>query len=119
MPSDSEGDPASRTSMVFDRAIDPDRRARTSLYVVVYRIADTTRRTRIRRIVASFGQEVAPHVHEVPTSPSGIRVLERCLSYELQPEDSLRIYPVCARCRGETRVWGDVELAGLTPALIF
>jgi CRISPR-associated endonuclease Cas2 len=103
----------------FTPATDGDRRERTTLYVVVYDVQDAKRRSRVRRIVASFGVEVGPHAFEVPTSPAGVRALERALSQELLPEDNARLYPVCSRCRAEARIWGDGDLAGLSHALIF
>lgn len=106
-------------AMTFSEAKDNPRRERTTLYVVVYKIRDGKRRARVKRILASFGLEVGLHTFEVPTSPTGIRALERALSQELFPEDDARLYPVCNRCRSETRVWGEGELAGLSPAIIF
>jgi CRISPR-associated endonuclease Cas2 len=110
----SDSDPGT-----FAPATDNPRRERTTLYVVVFDVRDAQRRARVRRIVASFGIEVAPHAFEVPTSTAGARALERALSQELKAGDDARVYPVCSRCRSEARVWGDGELAGLSPALIF
>jgi CRISPR-associated endonuclease Cas2 len=103
----------------FATPIDAPRRERTSLYVVVYSVKEAARRSRVRRMLASFGVEVGPGAFEVPTSAAGARALERALTQELQPEDGVRMYPVCGRCRAEARVWGEGELAGLSPVIIF
>jgi CRISPR-associated endonuclease Cas2 len=103
----------------FGPAGEGPRRERTTLYVVVFNVRDARRRARIRRIVASFGFEVGPGAFEVPTSAAGARALERALSWELVPEDCVRMYPVCSRCRDQARLWGEGELAGLSPAIIF
>ena len=108
-----------RQQASWEHADDAARRERTTLYVAVFRVPDARRRVRVQRLFASFGVEVAPFTFEIPTSPAGSRAFERALALELQPEDDVRIYPVCTRCRGEARVWGGGELAGLTPALIF
>lgn len=106
-------------SPVFAAADSAPRRDRTTLYVVAFRIADARRRRRVQRILQSFGEQVAPGAFEVPTSPAGMRTLERALAPELQPADNLRVYPVCARCRAEARMWGEGQLAGLSSALIY
>jgi CRISPR-associated endonuclease Cas2 len=103
----------------FSTAKDSPRRLRTSLYVVIFDVRDAVQRSRVRRIIASFGFEVAPGAFEVPTSATGASALERAITPELQAGDSVRIYPVCSRCRGEARLWGEGELAGLSPALIY
>ncbi|MBN1610810.1 MAG: CRISPR-associated endonuclease Cas2 [Polyangiaceae bacterium] len=103
----------------FTQAEQEPRRERTTLYVVVFDVHDARRRARVRRIIASFGFEVGPGAFEVPTSRAGARALERALALELVPEDRVRMYPVCSRCRDQARLWGDGELAGLSPAIIF
>lgn len=103
----------------FVRAEDAPRRERTGLFVVVFNVRDAKRRARVRRLLGSFGFETSPGAFEVPTSMSGARALERAITLELQPEDMVRIYPVCARCRAGTRMWGEGELAGLSPVIVF
>jgi CRISPR-associated endonuclease Cas2 len=103
----------------FSPAEEAPRRDRTTLYVVAFHVRDTKRKARVRRVLASFGFEVGPAVFEVPTSTAGARALERAITPELEPGDTVRIYPVCSRCRSEARLWGEGELAGLSPVIIF
>lgn len=116
---DHPNDLTSDEDVSFEQAVDSPRRERTSLYVVVFDVRDARRRARVRRLIASFGIEVGAAVFEVPTSTAGARALERALSQELRADDNVRMYPVCGRCRAHTRIWGDGELAGLSPAIIF
>jgi CRISPR-associated protein Cas2 len=81
------------------------------VYVLSYDIADDGRRSRLSRFLESRGQRVQWSVFEVIAT--GGEVLELVSNAAESPEmfdaaeDSLRCYPLCARCRSAVEVRGN------------
>lgn len=82
----------------------------TLLYLVVIAIRHPKRRAQIRRMLRVHGQAIHRDTYEIATTPKGIRALETAIALELTPTDQVRIYPVCARCRTQVRLYGEGEL---------
>jgi CRISPR-associated protein Cas2 len=81
------------------------------VYLLSYDIADDARRERLSRLLESRGQRVQWSVFEVISTEEGISALlaEASESSEIfdADEDSLRCYPLCARCRERVDVRGN------------
>lgn len=93
--------------------------AEQTLYVVVIEVQDERRRGMARATLDALGERVATNTWELPTTPSGLQRGLAALALDLRPGDSVRVYPVCARCRERAVLYGDVELARLPDAWIF
>lgn len=85
---------------------DPER-----VYLVSYDISDDKRRDRLARLLEAHGQRVQWSVFEVIAADDEIAALlksaceaEECFD---ENEDSLRCYPLCARCRQAVDVRGQ------------
>lgn len=89
------------------------------LYLVALDIRDAPRRTRIRRVLAGFGQAVNKDTFEVATNQRGVRALQTALAPDLREGDTVRIYPVCKRCRLGVALHGPGELASLPTAYVY
>ena len=90
-----------------------------TLFLVVLAVDDAARRRRLRRILATFGQAVNDDAYEVPATPRGMVRLQRALEPELVEGDTVRIYPVCARCRDRAVSHGTDGFATVPLAWIF
>ncbi len=90
-----------------------------SLFIVVAKIADSRRRTRVRTLLNPWGAQLTPMAWEIPATRTELNGLRAALSPELTPEDEVRIYPVCARCRTRARAFGTTDIATLPTAWIF
>lgn len=81
------------------------------VYLLSYDIADDKRRERLSRLLESRGQRVQWSVFEVIASAAEIESLLAAASESearFDPsEDSLRCYPLCARCRGAVDIRGS------------
>lgn len=73
-------------------------------YVVAYDIPDDRRRARVHRTLTGFGRWTQYSVFEVWATDKELVLLHDRLQRVLRAErDSVRIYPLCQRCRAE--VW--------------
>lgn len=77
-------------------------------YVVfAYDVRDDARRFRVARILRSSLERVQKSVFEGEIDDERLRVLEaRARRHLNEREDSLRVYPFCARCAVAIRVCG-------------
>jgi CRISPR-associated protein Cas2 len=86
------------------------RPATERVYVVSYDVADDRRRERLSRLLESRGQRVQWSVFEVISTEEEIAALLSEVSGSEETfdpaEDSLRCYPLCARCRESVDVRG-------------
>lgn len=89
------------------------------LYVVVLDILEPRRRALARATMDALGVRVATNTWEVPTTSGGLQRGLKALAIDLREGDSVRVYPVCKRCRERALLYGDVELATLPDAWIF
>ena len=89
------------------------------LFIIALSVRDSKRRARARKLLRTVGEAINLDTFEVATDSQGLRGIQAALSVELHPEDSARIYPLCARCQRTTRIHGDGQLASLPVAYIF
>ena len=74
---------------------------------VTYDIGDDRRRRKIARLMEDYGQRVQWSVFDCDLDEANLAHLRRLLTLLLDPEeDSVRIYRMCARCRGSVEVVG-------------
>ena len=67
-------------------------------YVIVYDVVDDGKRTRLSNLLQDYGERVQKSVFEADLKKEEVRkILERASAW-IEPEDSLRIYPVCENC---------------------
>ncbi|MDI6796476.1 MAG: CRISPR-associated endonuclease Cas2 [Desulfatibacillaceae bacterium] len=88
------------------------------LWVIVDRILDKSRRTRVRGILQFAGHQVRPGAFELVTTQTRMKSLLTDIGQLLSPEDDLRVYRICARCREATTVFGPGHLARPPVAII-
>ncbi|MCL1912518.1 MAG: CRISPR-associated endonuclease Cas2 [Eubacteriaceae bacterium] len=79
-------------------------------YIVSYDIADNRTRRRIMKACESFGQRVQLSVFECSLTKEQYKNLVDRLDkerrFKIGPEDSIRIYPLCADCSNDVKVLG-------------
>jgi CRISPR-associated protein Cas2 len=75
------------------------------LYAVAYDIVDDACRTRVAQVLEGYGNRVQWSVFECLLDPAQLAELRARLLSEIDSqEDSVRFYPLCARCRQRV-VW--------------
>lgn len=90
------------------------------LVVVTYDVKEDRRRNRLAKILKNFGIRVQYSVFECDLNEARMERLFKSAKKAINAkEDSLRIYPLCARCVDKTRGAGIGlgELPG--PVLLF
>ncbi len=76
--------------------------------VVSYDIVDDRRRNRVARLLKGYLQRVQKSVFEGELPPAREqRLLDRLGLLIDRDEDSIRVYPLCARCREGVRIIGQ------------
>lgn len=79
-----------------------------AFYVLAYDLSDDRRRAKIARLMESLGERVQGSVFEAWLTPAELnRLIARTKKILNEREDSLRIYTLCAACRGKVRVEGQ------------
>ena len=79
----------------------------TDFYVIAYDIADDKRRLKVAKQLERLGDRVQHSVFEVYlTSKELERLLKRLKKLIDVKEDSIRVYYLCASCRGKIRMIG-------------
>lgn len=82
-------------------------------YVLAYDIADDRRRAKIARLCEAVADRVQGSVFEAHLAPLELQKLLKKVDRVMKKEqDSLRIYSLCAPCRGKIVVHG---LGKVTP----
>jgi len=70
-------------------------------FVIAYDVSDDRKRLKIAKILDNFGDRVQGSVFELPKVDRDL--LTACLKaldrIELDPSDSIRVYPLCEACR--------------------
>jgi CRISPR-associated protein Cas2 len=79
-----------------------------AFYVLAYDLSDDRRRAKIARLMESLGERVQGSVFEAWLSEAELnRLLAKAKKILHEKEDSLRVYQLCAACRGKVRVVGE------------
>jgi len=80
-------------------------------YVLAYDIASDKRRAKIARLMEALGARVQGSVFDAYLTAVELeKLIRRARKAMLEKEDSLRIYLVCAACRGKVRTIGLGEV---------
>lgn len=88
------------------------------LWVVVDSIVDRDRRLTVRNVMRFHGFQVRSGVFEVVTTETRMQSILQEIACILDPDDELRAYRVCARCREASVVFGEARLSGPPVALV-
>jgi CRISPR-associated protein Cas2 len=75
-------------------------------YVVSYDVPDDRKRNRIAKTLLDFGERVQYSVFECILDEKIFEKLINRLHRIISEEDSIRIYPMCAKCEREIAVFG-------------
>ncbi len=71
----------------------------TTLYIIAYDIPNDKRRTKVHKILSSFGEWTQYSLFECFLDGRDLVKLRGRLDDVLEPsEDSVRLYPLCAAC---------------------
>lgn len=84
-------------------------------YLISYDIVDDPRRTRLAHLLENHGRRVQYSVFECELGEKRFLELRRRIMKEIDPTvDSVRIYPLCARCAAVVEVigTGPISLEG-------
>ncbi len=77
-------------------------------YLICYDIVENKKRTHFAKMLDGFGDRVQKSVFELPKLDKD--TFEACLrkikSFELDEDDSVRIYPLCEACRKAIKIFG-------------
>lgn len=79
--------------------------------VVSYDIVSDKRRRRVSKLLEGYGERQQYSVFECDVSEKRLAELKRKLGLLIDPqEDSVRIYRMCAMCRGNIEVIGQGDV---------
>lgn len=85
----------------------PDNR-NTTFYIIAYDIGSDKRRTKIHKILSSFGHWTQYSLFECFLSEKQYLLLRNRLEQHLEPKvDSVRFYALCGSCRGRVETVGQ------------
>jgi CRISPR-associated protein Cas2 len=79
-------------------------------YVVSYDIPDDRKRNKTARTLLDFGTRVQFSVFECIMDNDVLNDLKTRLGRIVSDEDSIRIYPLCAKCESTTQVLGTGKI---------
>jgi len=88
------------------------------LWVVIDSVGDRDRRRRVRDVLRFNGWQVRSGVIEIVTTDTRMEAMLQEIACILDPEDELRVYRVCGRCREASLVFGDGHLSGPPVAVV-
>lgn len=83
------------------------RAAERTLYVVAYDIGNDRRRTRVHKTLCGFGEWTQYSLFECHLDEKELVALRGKLDAVLEPEDSVRFYPLCATCVRKVETTGS------------
>lgn len=84
-----------------------------AFYILAYDIANDRRRQKIARLCEAIGDRVQESVFEAYLTAAELEKLLKKTAKVMKPaEDSLRVYTLCAACRGKIAAHG---LGRVTP----
>ena len=77
------------------------------LTVISYDIEDDKKRTRLAKRLRDFGPRVQKSVFEADLHDDELQKLQNVLEeVEIEANDSIRLYRICANCAAEVKIWG-------------
>ncbi|GHT28363.1 CRISPR-associated endoribonuclease Cas2 3 [Planctomycetales bacterium] len=89
-------------------------------YTVSYDITDNKRRRHINKILLDYGQRVQYSVFEMDISEKLASEMKDRLAAEIDSgTDSIRIYPLCNRCKERVLILGAGELKQQEELFVF
>lgn len=78
-----------------------------SFYVVVYDVVEDKRRNKVAKTMEAIGERVQKSVFEVYLTPTELeKLLKRMGKLIRESEDAVRVYDLCAACRGKVHSLG-------------
>lgn len=78
------------------------------LYVIAYDISNNKRRTKLHKILSSYGQWTQFSLFECFLSPTQLTRLKLRILDVIDAEvDSVRLYPLCEACQGKVQTHGS------------
>lgn len=82
--------------------------AEPTFYVLTYDISDDKRRLKVAKLMESVGDRVQHSVFEAYLTPAELeKLLKRVRKVLSEREDSVRVYQLCASCRGKVHTEGQ------------
>lgn len=85
--------------------------AERSFYLLTYDIADPKRLAKVAKAMEAVGERVQDSVFEAYLNDVELeKLLAKGRKMMQEEEDSLRLYALCASCRGRLRVLGQGRL---------
>ena len=79
-------------------------------YIVSYDIPDDRKRNRVAKVMLDFGTRVQYSVFECNMDNSNLEKMTKRLKKVVSDEDSIRIYALCAKCKGVVKIFGRGKL---------
>ena len=79
-------------------------------YIVSYDISDNRKRDKIAKTLLDFGTRVQYSVFECIMDDKLLEKMITKLSRIVSEEDSVRIYALCAKCKGVVKILGRGKL---------
>jgi CRISPR-associated protein Cas2 len=86
-------------------------RPRQRLWAIVYDIEDNGVRRRVHDILNNHGRRVQYSVFECWLTADAVHALRQRLQQQIEPNDSLRWYPLCGQCHPHVERQGKGERA--------
>jgi CRISPR-associated protein Cas2 len=81
------------------------------LILISYDIAEDKPRTRLAKKLLDFGPRVQKSVFEADVNTDELMKLKELLAkVDLEAEDSIRLYRLCAECKKSVHIWGVGEV---------
>jgi CRISPR-associated protein Cas2 len=80
------------------------------LYIVSYDITDDKKRLRISKTLRDFGTRVQYSVFECIINDKDLEKMTAKISRIISEEDSVRVYTLCAKCKGVVKIFGRGKL---------
>lgn len=90
-----------------------------TLFVIVINYQERSVHHRIRERLRFYGDEVIPGMFEAFLPPAELARLRKVLLIDAQEGDTVRVYPVCSRCRSRATSLGQEPFAEPTDVIIF
>lgn len=89
------------------------------LYIVSYDIPDDKRRSKLAKMLLDFGNRVQFSVFECILEIEGLAEMKNKIGRIItEKDDRVRIYPVCADCKGGIKIYGKGKISEIESVYI-